>query len=619
MSLLREASMENPQEVFSQVARLRKEGRSEEALDSLRRLVRLGGVDGEGLDKAGRLIRKIRLPETVTTRLLLVGQCTTNWLATALVAVAHGQGIDLEVDEGGYDNVIQDLAASAGTKPSIVAMLPWNTRLLRGDSRAGDRVDDELAFWKQAWDFASRSGAKLLQVGYDWTAHDALGSYLGARSGSVSIVRKVNAALADALPPGSYFVDLEQVSGTMGRLSFYDMRRYYWTKQPFSEAGTKALAENLFSGVRALTTGPKKVLVLDLDNTLWGGVVGELGPHGVGLGESADGEAFRAFQRYCKDLSGRGVLLALASKNNPADAHEPFQMNPDMILSLDDFAAMEICWEPKGTTIARLAETLNLGIDSFVFFDDNPAEREQVRQALPEVAVVDVPEEPAEYVRALQKGLWFEAVGLTSEDRARAEQYAVERKRRDLAQTSTSIEDYLISLEMVADVREFDEADLPRVVQLLGKTNQFNLTTRRHSREDVLELVGRPGAFGITLRVLDRFGDHGLVGLVIAVPDETRPEALRIDTWLMSCRVIARTVEEFQLREILRRASALGYRTVVGEYLPTKKNVLVSDLLDRMGFVPLATESDTTVKRYLLDVETSTAPATFVRRQSDLS
>jgi FkbH-like protein len=606
------------QDLFSTASVLRKQGRIDEARAALRAVVRSNVLTPEGMDKAGRLIRKLGPGGAAITCVKLLGQCTTSWLATALVAVAHGDGVDIQVDEGGYDNVLQDLVARAAVpgdrKPSVVLLLPWNTRLIEGASDAESRIADELAFWQQAWDLVARTGAKILQVGFDWVTPGAMGHHLSGLHGAVSVVRKANALLAEALPPGCYFADLEQVSGMVGRSSFYDMRRYYWTKQPFSEVGVRALAKYLHSGIRALTTGPKKVLVLDLDNTLWGGVVGEVGPHGISLGDSAEGEAFRSFQKHCKELSRRGVLLAVASKNNPADAREPFQANPDMILSLDDIAAMEIGWEPKGTMIAKLARALNLGTDSFVFFDDNPAEREQVRQALSEVAVVEVPADPTEYVRALQAGLWFESVGLTSEDRARVEQYSVERKRRELEQSFTTMDDYLQSLEMVAEVRDIDEVCLPRAVQLLGKTNQFNVTTRRHSREEVLDLIGRPGSFGITLRVVDRFGDHGLVGLVIGVPDERRADTLRIDTWLMSCRVIARTVEEFQLAEILRRASSLGYRRILGQYLPTKKNVLVADLFDRMGFTPLADESDETAKHYLLDIDQATPPTSFVRR-----
>jgi FkbH-like protein len=282
-----------------------------------------------------------------------------------------------------------------------------------------------------------------------------------------------------------------------------------------------------------------------------------------------------------------------------------------MVLGLDDIAAAEINWEPKGTTIRRIAEALNLGLDSFVFFDDNPAEREQVRQAIPEVAVADVPDEPAEYVRALEAGLWFETTSLTEADRARAEQYAVERKRRELQSSAGSMEDYLRSLEMQADVREIDEADLMRVVQLLGKTNQFNLTTRRHSREDVLRLLASPDAVGLTVRVEDRFGDHGLIGVLIAVAADDDPRTLRVDTWLMSCRVIGRTVEEFFVAELLRRAGRLGYRRILGEYIPTKKNALVADLYDRMGFRRVEVRPDGSV-HYELAMDQSLQPVTYL-------
>ena len=411
----------------------------------------------------------------------------------------------------------------------------------------------------------------------------------GSDGGPVSTVSAMNRALRRELPKGAYFLDLGQLSGTIGRASFYDMRRYFWTKQPFSESGSVQLAHQLFAGIRALTTGPKKVLVVDLDNTLWGGVVGETGPLGIGLGEGPDGEAFRAFQKHVKGLAARGVVLAIASKNNLKDAIEPFETNPEMLLKLADFAACEINWEPKGTTLVRLAKTLNLGLDSFVFFDDNPAEREQVRQALPEVEVVEVPEDPAEYVRALQAGCWFETTGLTDEDLLRTSQYVVERQRRELENSSGSLDDYLRSLEMIGEVSPIDEPDLQRVVQLLAKTNQFNLTTRRHSREEVLALLSTPGAIGMTIRVRDRFGDHGLIGVVIGVPESGRDvPSLRIETWLMSCRVIGRTVEQFTFRVLLDQANRrCGYRRIIGEYLPTAKNALVRDLYGSLGFQPL--------------------------------
>jgi FkbH-like protein len=605
--------------IFPVVKSLRKEGKVEEALELLRVALRRRQLDAEGIQNAGRVIgaelskgNRGEQGAPLPSRVLILGQCTTSWFLPTLKAIAWGHGIALDVSEGGYDTILQDLhSLPDGAAVDAVALLPWNSRLLNDSRTLDERVADELAFWRQAWEMVSRKNARLIQVGYDWVVPGPLGHQMSGTSGPVAAVRAANSALREALPAGAYFVDLEQVSGTIGRGVFYDARRYYWTKQPFSEHGLQVLSEHLWAALRALTTGPKKVLVLDLDNTLWGGVVGETGPLGVALGETPDGEAFRAFQTHLKGLARRGILLAVASKNNPADAREVFEKNPEMVLKLDDFSAFEASWEPKAVTIARMARTLELGLDSFVFFDDNPAERELIRQALPDVAVPEVSEDPAGYIKILQEGLWFEAASLTEADLQRSEQYVIERKRRDLKESFATMDDYLASLEMRASVTPIDEADMQRVVQLLGKTNQFNLTTRRHTREDVLELLARPKSFGTTLRVQDRFGDHGLVGLLIAVPDETDPRDLRIDTWLMSCRVIGRTVQEFQFNRVLASARERGYRRIVGHYIETKKNALVKSLYPDFGFREVSGHAGEGI-RYELKIDGALPRKTFL-------
>lgn len=601
-------------DLFKRCTGLRKQGQAQEALGLLRDALSRGELTGEQVGKAGRFIQRELNDDAEAHRVLILGQCTTTWLAHALTAQAWGRGMAVSVIDGEYDNVIQELlaAASGGERVDTVVFVPWVQRLVGGEDRsAAQRVDDEVGFWQQAWGVAREQlKARVVQVGYDTDACGPMGVHLGGDAdGLVGMIRETNQALRQALPSGGYFVDLDRVAGQMGRDGFYDPRRYHWTKQPFSEDGAGALGMHLASGVRAVTTGPKKVLVLDLDNTLWGGVVGETGPLGVTLGESPDGEAFRAFQTYAKGLAKRGVVLAVCSKNNLDDAREPFGTNPDMVLTLDDFAAFEASWDPKPMAIERIAETLRLGLDSFVFFDDNPAEREHVRQALPSVEVVDVPTDPSGYVRALESGLWFEAVQVTGADRQRVEQYATERKRRDAAQSFGSIEDYLGSLEMVGDIRGIDDADMQRVVQLLGKTNQFNLTTRRHTEADVRSMLGEPGAIGLTLRLSDKFGDHGLVSVMLGVPEDQG--TLRIDTWLMSCRVISRTAEQFMLDTMLTRAAELGHRRVMGEYVPTKKNKLVADLYDRMGF-ERESEGDGGRVVYRVELEGFTRPTTFI-------
>ena len=609
------------QQLFKSARLLRSKGRGEEAALSLRDGLRRGSFSVEGIEKAGRHIAGF-LDDSAAPKLevLVLGQCTTHWVSTCLTAVAWGCGASVHTSDGQYDNVIQELmsAASSGRRYDAVVLLPWHERLLGGD--AGDsatRLDEELAFWQQAWNIVTtQMSSRLVQVGYDWVSPGALGHHLsGRQQGPVQRVRKMNDMLQTALPTSAFFVDLDQASGVMGRDRFYDARRYVWTKQPFSEAGAVRLAEHLWAGIRATITGPKKVLVLDLDNTLWGGVVGETGPMGVEVGEGAAGESFKAFQLYAKALASRGVLLTVSSKNNPDDAREPFEKNPALPLKLTDFAAFEASWEPKSVAIARMARTLQLGLDSFVFFDDNPAEREHVRQMLPEVEVVEVPEEPAQYIRALEAGQWFEAVDITAEDTERTGQYRAEAQRRSLQENFTSMDDYLTSLAMRGEVQAINDTDLPRVVQLLGKTNQFNLTTRRHSLEVVRDMLASPQAVGLTVRIADRFADYGLVAVLIGVdePGASVP-TLRVDTWLMSCRVIARTVEEFCLNSLVNAARSLGYARLVGDYLPTKKNLLVADLYDRLGFRRTGESPDAGV-RYLLDIGSAAHATTFVARE----
>ncbi len=608
-------------ELLKECVGLRKAGQAERAMGLLGDALELGGFTGEQIDKAGRFIRRELKEDEDAHRVLVLGQCTTSWVSNALAAHAWGGGMAVAVVDGEYDNVVQELlsVAARGERVDTVVFLPWHQRLLGGEERAGaDRVGDEVGFWEQAWSIArDRLKARVVQVGYDCDACGPMGVNLGGgHDGAVGLVRETNRALREALARGAYFVDLDRVAGGMGRKQFYDPRRYHWTKQPFSEGGASELGKHLASAVRAVTVGPKKVLVLDLDNTLWGGVVGEAGALGITLGESPDGEAYRGFQEYVKGLAKRGVVLAVCSKNNPGDAREPFEKNPDMALSLEDFAAFEAGWDAKPIAIERIAKTLRLGLDSFVFFDDNPAEREHVRQVLPGVSVVDVPEDPSGYVRALEAGLWFEAVEVSGADRQRVEQYTTERKRRDAEQSFGSIEDYLGSLEMVGDVREVDDADMQRVVQLLGKTNQFNLTTHRHTEEAVRAMLGDQGAVGLTLRIRDKFGDHGLVSVMLAEPGAPggpgEDGVLMIDTWLMSCRVISRTAEAFMFGALLGYAERLGYKRVVGEYIPTDKNQLVAGLYERMGFDRVA-ELDGGRVEYGLEISGADRPDTFIR------
>ncbi len=615
---------QNLPDVLGTCKQLRREGRLADAISALQTGLRAGRLETSQLDGAGRLLASAfaELDSIDARRIHIVGQCTTSFLKAPLVAHSWAAGFAAGVSDGDYDSVVPELA-QLDAEIDAVVLLPWHRRLLSADDRThAQRIDDELAHWQQAWSLIPAS-TRVIQIGYDWIHAGAHGCHLSGRyAGDVRLVRKMNEHLLDALPDTSFFMDLEQISAGMGKRNFYDARNDVWTRQPFSRQGVAELTRHLAAALRTMTVGPKKCLVLDLDNTIWGGVVGELGPHEIELGDSPDGEAFRRFQSLASQLKQRGVLLAVCSKNTPQDAKEPFEVNRDMVLSLDDVAAFEASWDPKPVAIERIAKQLNLGLDSFVFFDDNPAEREVVRQQLPMVEVVDVPDDPAGYVEALQHGLWFESLALTDADRQRADQYCAEQHRRQACDSAASMEEYLDSLEMTAEINTIVDADMKRVCQLLGKTNQFNLTTRRHTEAQVRQMLESDDAIGLTLRLADRFGDYGLVSVVIAIRDHEQPERLRIDTWLMSCRAIGRSVEHHLMNHLVRRASELHYESVLGEYIPTAKNAQVANFFADCGYRPVMREpTDAMVpmdQHFELDLSSYAECKTSVREFSQL-
>lgn len=575
-------------DALSQYRTLRKDGRLGEALALARRSIR--DLEPNHAAQLGKLLVKdlaVAHPEQKALQILLLGQCTTNYLPPLITAWAWAEGLLVNVRDGEYDQVVQELMRQ-DVAPDAVVLLPWNQRLLGVDKRTmAARTEDEMAFLHQAWGQVDRLRSKLVQVSYDWAGPGALGYALSARrGGDIALVQQMNAALHAALPAGAFFVDLEHLSAWHGKSRFYDERNYHWLKQPFSPEGLSVLARNIGTGLRVLTSSRRKVLVLDLDNTLWGGVVGEVGPHGIAVGGNPEGEAFLAFQKHVKRLKESGVLLAACSKNNDADAREPFEKNEMMVLRLDDFAAFHASWESKPARIRQIAQELNLGLDSFVFFDDNPAEREHVRVELPEVTVPEVPAEPALYVRSLLDTLAFEAVDLTSADAERAEQYHAEASRKRVQIEAASPEQYLASLEMRAEVQPVNASNLDRVVDLITKTNQFNLTTRRHARPTVEGMAGTERSVCLAVKLTDKFGDYGLVAVVLGTAENET--CLRLDTWLMSCRAMGRTVEHFTMNQIASDAKARGYTSILGEYLPTAKNVPVQSLLADFGFQPIA-------------------------------
>ncbi|MGH7210439.1 MAG: HAD-IIIC family phosphatase, partial [Acetobacteraceae bacterium] len=320
------------------------------------------------------------------------------------------------------------------------------------------------------------------------------------------------------------------------------------------------------------------------------------------------GEAYVAFQDYCRELSRRGVIVAVCSKNDETNALEPFDNHPEMVLKRADIACFVANWSDKATNIRRIAHELNIGLDSLVFVDDNPFERDLVRRELPMVAVPEVGDDPTGYARTIADAGYFEALSVTEEDRERTTQYQGNRARDALKSTATDLDSYLRGLGMRLIWRRFDRMGLQRIVQLINKSNQFNLTTRRYTDEDVLAVMDDPAAFGLQLRLTDRFGDNGIIAIVIG---RLREHDIEIDTWLMSCRVLGRQVEPTTLNLIAEQARHLGARRLLGEYIPTKKNAMVKDHYARLGFTVAGTTGQGG-SRAILDLAAFIPAQTFI-------
>jgi len=346
-----------------------------------------------------------------------------------------------------------------------------------------------------------------------------------------------------------------------------------------------------------------------LDNVLWGGVVGEDGVEGIEIGP-----AQKAYHDYLLELKSKGVLLAVCSKNNEADVLEVFARR-SLPLKREDFTGWFVNWTDKAENLKALAAKLKLGLDSFVFVDDQPAERARVRQALPEVAVPELPLNPMGYVSCLRARRFFDTLTISEEDRKRATFYQADEKREQIRAGAATVEDFLRSLDMVADHGHFDETTLDRVEQLLSRTNQWNLTTRRHSRAEIEDLMAQTGALTRWFRLKDKFGDHGLVGLWIVLPCDSG--AWEIDSWVMSCRVIGRGFEDLMFNTMVEAARAAGARKLRGVYRPTVKNSLIKELLPNLGFTPLNDQATDTEKTFFLDLTKTSQKTHFIRIQAD--
>lgn len=386
-------------------------------------------------------------------------------------------------------------------------------------------------------------------------------------------------------------IELAEIAANIGRDNFYNPKMWYFGSIPFSMTGEKALAAECLRCHKGAKGQRKKCLVLDLDNTLWGGVIGEDGTEGIILGANREGSAYRDFQARIKDLKNQGVMLAIVSKNNEEDALAPIRNHPEMQLRENDFVAIKANWLPKAENMAALANELNIGLDSFVFIDDNPVERESVRMQYPEVEIPEFPEDPSKLENFMRNvaAQFFPVLKTTVEDLQKAEQYQAEKRRESEKVKFGNLEDYLASLNMRLVIRDLDEESRSRASQLTQKTNQFNLTTRRYTESEIAEMAASPN-WRIWIGELDdRFGNYGKIILCIA---NINGDTAVIDTFLMSCRVMGRNVENAFLDYVESQLKVLGVKEIGAEYRRTAKNSMTEKFWNNMGYIETGSNAD---------------------------
>jgi FkbH-like protein len=592
-------------------------------------------LDEHQLSRLGRTIETTRhagqsLAPLIPFRLGLIGNGTLDLIVPVLVATAARHGFALECITGAYDQFLQDALLPDSTlnraRPDAVLLMIDHRGLSLQPSPGNERqatesVDAAIGLLDSIRAAISRnSGALCIVQTLAAPPEGLFGSFDRALTGTArNLIDRVNQRICQSvLQSTDMLLDVAGIAETVGLAGWHSPALWNLAKLPFADAYVPLYADHVARIIGATRGKSRRCLVLDLDNTVWGGVIGDDGMEGIRIAQGdATGEAHLSVQQLALALRARGVVLAVSSKNTDSVARRPFKEHPDMLLKEEHIAVFQANWSDKATNIRAIATELALGLDSFVFLDDNPVERDLIRQEIPEVAVPQLDNDPASYARTWAAAGYFEAINFSHEDRARAEMYQANARRLSLQGQTTDLASYLRSLEMRIVFGSFDRTTRARVTQLVNKSNQFNLTTRRYTESQIEQLEADPGVLPLHVRLLDKFGDNGIICVIIC--RTTRPGTWTIDSWLMSCRVLGRCVEQAVLGEILFRARASGITMLEGVYIPTDRNEMVREHYGKLGFTRLDDEADGSSRWQLrTDVELEELPMTVQREEQHL-
>ena len=559
---------------------------------------RLGFLETVQLDRALAELGLKEAPGFVPNRLAVLASSTVDHLLPSIRVAGLRRRLLIDIYSGAYGQYRQEILDHTSslhefapqtilfslTAREAIASVPLTATAAEVDETIARLIQELRLLWRKAHDICN---AVIIQQTFIDVSEPLFGSYDRLVPGSPPrVIARLNDRLSEtAARDGILLLDIARASERDGIDAWFDVSRWLQGKLEIAPPAAPLygdMAVRILAAQRGLS---KKCLVLDLDNTLWGGVVGDDGLEGIVVGEgSAAGEAHLALQRYAKQLKERGVILAICSKNEASIAEAVFDNHPEMVLRRSDIAAFQVNWDDKARNLKAIAARLNIGIDSLVFVDDNPVERARIRQSLPMVAVPELPEDIAQYVRCLANAGYFEAVAFTSEDRGRARQYAQNAEREALRESAQTMDEFLRGLKMTVVFGPFTAVDHTRIVQLINKTNQFNTTTRRYSSDEITKITNLPEALTLEFRLVDRIGDNGLVCTMILRPTTEDDAVLEIENWVMSCRVFGRQLEFEAMNIAVEEARRRGARAIIANYFATAKNGVIRELYPNLGF-----------------------------------
>ena len=577
-------------------------------------------LDGNQLNRLAKALRTLResgrsIAPLTSFRLGLLSNSTLDFIAPALEATALRRGIALECVKGDYGQVIQEALDpdSAINRSKLDAVLIaidlryFPLRAVPGNKQlSSEMVTQTLEHLQIIREGIRRnSGAICIFQTFAPFPEGIFGSLDRVLPGAPrQILDALNTGIAESIRgTEDVLLDVAAIAETVGLANWHSPSQWNLAKLPFADELVPLYADHVTRILGALRGKSRRCLILDLDNTVWGGIIGDDGLEGIKVAQGdATGEAHLAVQRMALVLRERGVVLAVSSKNNDDVARKPFREHPEMLLKEEHIAVFQANWNDKATNIKAIAEELSLGLDAMVFLDDNPVERGLVRQILPQVAIPELPEDPALFARTLSAAGYFESVTFSSEDLKRAEYYQDNARRITLQKQAGDVDAYLASLNMEIIFQPFDKTGRSRIAQLINKSNQYNLTTRRYTEAEVATAEQDADCFTLQVRLSDSFGDNGMISVVICRPKGVR--SWEVDTWLMSCRVLGRRVQEMVLQELLKHAIANGIESLLGVYKPTDRNQMVKEHYSLLGFTLVDTELDGTT-HWSLDVFTA--------------